>query len=166
MSVSVYDITVPLFTRMLTNLLAIMDKAEANAVERKFDTLVLAQARLAPDMIPFAGQVMIATDHAKGCVSRLSGQPIPSWPDTEKSFDELRQRIQKALDLLATVTPEQLVGSEAREVVLQIGGKEVRQMGLEYITARAMPNFYFHITTAYNILRMNGVPIGKRDYIG
>jgi hypothetical protein len=166
MSVSVYDMTVPVFTRMLTNLLALMDKAEANAAERKFDTLVLSQARLAPDMIPFAGQVMIATDHVKGCVSRLAGQTVPSWPDTEKSFDELRQRVQKALDLLATVTPEQLVDSDTRDIVLQIGGKEVHQVGLDYIIHRAMPNFYFHITTAYNILRLNGVPIGKRDYIG
>ena len=166
MSVSVYDMTVPVFTRMLTSLLAIMDKAEANAAERKFDTLVLSEARLAPDMIPFRGQIMIATDHVKGCMSRLAGVPVPSWPDTEKTFPELRARIQKALDIVAATTPEQLEGSESRDVLLQIGGKEVTLVGLDYITQRAMPNFFFHVTTAYNILRLNGVPIGKRDYLG
>ncbi|MGV8830546.1 MAG: DUF1993 domain-containing protein [Devosia sp.] len=166
MTIAVYDITVPVFTRMLTNLLAIMDKAEANAAERKFDTAVLADARLSPDMIPFRGQVMIATDHVKGCVSRLAGHEIPSWPDTEKTFDELRARIQKALDLLATIKPADLEGSDTREVVLKLGGNDVRQNGLDYVTQRAMPNFFFHVTTAYAILRANGAPIGKRDYIG
>jgi hypothetical protein len=166
MSVSLYDLTVPVFTRMLTNLLALMDKAEASAAERKFDTLVLSEARLAPDMIPFRGQIMIATDHVKGCVSRLAGLPVPSWPDTEKSFAELRERIQRALDLLETITLEQLAGSEERNVVLMQGGKEVTMLGLDYVTQRALPNFFFHVTTAYTILRHNGVPIGKRDYLG
>ncbi|MBU1307333.1 MAG: DUF1993 domain-containing protein, partial [Alphaproteobacteria bacterium] len=115
MSVSLYDVSVPVFTRMLTNLLAIMDKAEANAGERKFDTAVLANARLAPDMIPFRGQIMIATDHVKGCVSRLAGRDVPSWPDTEETFAELRARITKALDLAATVTAKDLEGSETRQ---------------------------------------------------
>ena len=166
MTISMYDVTVPVFTRMLTNLLAVMDKAEASAAERKFDTAVLADMRLAPDMIPFSGQIMIATDHAKGCVSRLAGKQVPSWPDTEKTFEELRARIQKALDLLATVTPEQLEGSEARDVTIKLGGKDVAMPGLTYVTERAMPNFFFHITTAYAILRHGGVAIGKRDYIG
>tara|TARA_R110002124_G_scaffold63350_16_gene173131 strand:+ start:7415 stop:7915 length:501 start_codon:yes stop_codon:yes gene_type:complete len=166
MSIAVYDLTVPVFTRMLTNLLAIMDKAEANAAERKFDTAVLAEARLAPDMIPFRGQVMIATDHVKGCVSRLAGREVPSWPDTEKTFEELRARIGKALDLLATIQPADLEGSETREVMLKLGGNDVHQNGLDYVMHRALPNFYFHVTTAYAILRANGAPIGKRDYIG
>ena len=166
MSVSIYDMTVPVFTRMLTNLLALLDKAEASASERKFDPLVLSDARLAPDMIPFRGQIMIATDHVKGCVSRLSGSAIPSWPDTEKSFDELRARIQKALDLLSTITPEQLANSELREVVLTQASKEITMNGLDYLTQRALPNFFFHVTAAYTILRHNGVPVGKRDYLG
>jgi uncharacterized protein len=166
MSVSLYDVSVPVFTRMLTNLLAIMDKAEANAGERKFDTAVLANARLAPDMIPFRGQIMIATDHVKGCVSRLAGRDVPSWPDTEETFAELRARITKALDLAATVTAKDLEGSETRQVTLKIGGNDMTMTGLDYLNQRAMPNFYFHITTAYAILRANGVPIGKRDYIG
>ena len=166
MTISVYDVTVPVFTRMLTNLLAVMDKAEANATERKFDTAVFSDMRLSPDMIPFRGQVMIATDHAKGCVSRLAGREIPSWPDTEKSFEELRARIQKALDLLATVKPEDLEGGDVRDVTLKLGGKDVVMPGLTYLTERALPNFFFHVTTAYAILRHGGVPVGKRDYIG
>lgn len=166
MTISVYGMTVPIFTRMLNNLLAIIDKAEANAAERKFDTTVLSGARLAPDMIPFRGQIMIATDHVKGCVSRLAGKPVPSWPDTEQSFDELRVRIRKALELLATIRPEDLEGGDTREVVLSIGGKDVPMSGLDYLTQRALPNFFFHVTTAYAILREAGVPIGKRDFIG
>jgi len=166
MTIAVYDLTVPVYTRMLTNLLTIMDKAEANAAERKFDTAVLAGARLSPDMIPFRGQIMIATDHVKGSVSRLAGRDVPSWPDTEQTFDELRARIRKALDLLATITPADLDGSETRDVTLKLGGSDVQENGLVYLTQRALPNFYFHITTAYAILRANGAPIGKRDYIG
>lgn len=166
MTISVYDVTVPVFARMLTNLLAIMDKAEANAAERKFDTKVFSDMRLAPDMIPFRGQVMIATDHVKGCVSRLAGREIPSWPDTEHSFEELRARLIKALDLLATIKPEDLAGSESRDVTLKLGGQDVTMSGLTYVTERALPNFFFHITTAYAILRHGGVPVGKRDYIG
>ena len=166
MTISIYDVTVPVFNRMLTNLLAVMDKAEANATERKFDTVVFSDMRLSPDMIPFRGQIMIATDHAKGCVSRLAGREIPSWPDTEVSFGDLRGRIQKALDLLATITPADLEGSEARDVTLKLGGKDVTMNGLTYVTERALPNFFFHVTTAYAILRHGGVPVGKRDYIG
>ena len=166
MTIALYDLTVPVYTRMLTNMLTIMDKAEANAAERKFDTAVLANARLSPDMIPFRGQIMIATDHVKGSVSRLAGREVPSWPDTEETFDELRARIRKALELLATIQPADLDGSEARNVTLKLGGNEVVENGLVYLTQRALPNFYFHITTAYAILRANGAPIGKRDYIG
>jgi len=166
MTIAIYDLTVPVFTRMLTNLLTIMDKAEANAAERKFDTAVLANARLSPDMIPFRGQIMIATDHVKGSISRLAGREVPSWPDTEQTFDELRARIRKALDLLASVQPADLEGSEDRDVTLKLGGNEVQENGLLYLTQRALPNFYFHVTTAYAILRANGAPIGKRDYIG
>lgn len=166
MTISVYGVTVPIFTRMLTNLLAIMDKAEADAAERKFDTLVLSNMRLAPDMIPFRGQIMIATDHVKGCVSRLAGREVPSWADIEESFPELRARIQKALDLLATIAPDDLDGGDERQVTLKLGGKDVTMSGLAYLTERALPNFFFHVTTAYDILRHAGVPLGKRDYIG
>ncbi|NGP17568.1 DUF1993 domain-containing protein [Devosia aurantiaca] len=166
MSLSLYDVTLPVFTRMLANLLVFLDKAEADAAARKYSTEALADARLAPDMIPFRGQVMIATDHVKGCVSRLAGQPVPSWPDEEKTFDELRARVQKALDLLVTITPEAMQGSETREVTLKTRTGEVTLSGLDYVNQRAMPNFYFHVTTAYDILRHNGVPLGKSDFIG
>ena len=166
MSLSIHALTVPVFTRTLNNLIAIMDRAEAYATERKFDPAVLVNARLAPDMIPFRGQVMIATDHVKGCVSRLAAKDIPSWPDTEQTFDELRTRVRKALDLLASYEVADLEGGESRTVTLKLGGKEVSQPGLEYLTQRALPNFFFHVTTAYAILRHNGVPIGKADYIG
>lgn len=166
MTIAVYDMTVPIFTRMLTNLQAIMDKADTNASERKFDAKVLCDMRLAPDMIPFRGQVMIATDHVKGCVCRLAGREVPSWPDTEQTLPELKARIQKALDLLGTITPEELEGSEARQVTLKLRGEEVVLAGQEYLTRMALPNFFFHVTTAYAILRHAGVPLGKRDYIG
>ncbi len=166
MSVSLYDVTVPVFTRMLTNLLAFMDKAEADAAARKYDTAVLVDARLAPDMIPFRGQIMIATDHAKGCVSRLAGKPVPSWPDTEKTFPELRARIQKTLDLLAAAQRADFEGADTRPVELKLGGKDVTLASLDYVNQRAMPNFFFHVTTAYAILRHNGVSLGKSDFIG
>ncbi|MCS6758475.1 MAG: DUF1993 domain-containing protein [Candidatus Devosia euplotis] len=143
---------------MLTNLLAIMDKAETNAAERKFDTAIPAEVRLSLDMIPFRGQVMIATDRVKGCVSRLAGREIPSWPDTEKTFDELRARIGRALDLLATIQSADLDGSETREAVLKLGGNDVRQNGLDYLVRRALPNLYFHVTIAYAILRASESP--------
>lgn len=165
MTIAVYDLTVPVYTAMLNNLLALMDKAEANAAERKFDTDVLSAARLAPDMIPFRGQVTLATDHVKGSISRLAGREIPSWPDTEQNFAELRARIGKALDLLAAVQPVDLADSQARDIVLRLGGNDMTLSGLDYLTRFALPNFYFHITTAYAILRANGVPVGKRDYI-
>lgn len=166
MTLSIYDTTVPVFTRMLSNLLVFLDKAEADAVARKYSTDALVDARLSPDMIPFRGQVMIATDHVKGCVSRLAGQPVPSWPDEEKTFDELRARVQKALDLLATIKPEALDGGETRDVTLKTRAGEITLKGLDYVNQRAMPNFFFHVTTAYDILRHNGVPLGKSDFIG
>lgn len=166
MTISMYGMTVPFFTRMLTNLLAIMDKADANAAERNFDTGVLVTSRLAPDMLPFRSQIQIATDHAKGCVSRLAGQPVPSWPDDETTFDELRARLNKTLDLLATVKPADLDGSDTRPVTLKLRSGDVTLSGEDYIVQRALPNFFFHVTTAYAILRHNGVPVGKSDFLG
>jgi uncharacterized protein len=165
-SFSIYDTTVPVFTRMLTNLLVFLDKAEADAAARKYSTDVLVDARLAPDMLPFRGQIMIATDHVKGCVSRLAGQPVPSWPDEEKTFEELRLRLRKALDLVATITPDALAGAETRDVTIRTRTGDVTMNGLDYVNQRAMPNFFFHVTTAYAILRHNGVPLGKSDYLG
>lgn len=166
MTISMYGASVPVFTRMLTNLLAILDKAELYAAERKIDLSVLVNDRLAPDMLPFKSQIQIATDHAKGATSRLAGKPVPSWADTETTWDDLKARLRKTLELLASAVPAEIDGSEAREIPLKSHGKDIVQLGQPYLLERAMPNFYFHITTAYAILRHNGVPIGKADYIG
>lgn len=166
MTFNMYAASVPVFTRMLTNLLAIMDKAEANAAERKFDVNVLVNSRLAPDMLPFKAQVLIASDHAKGCASRLAGKPVPSWPDDEVTFDDIKARVRKALDFLATTVPADFDGAETREITLKLGGNEMVSSGQDYLLGRALPNFYFHVTMAYAILRHNGVPVGKRDFIG
>lgn len=166
MSLSMYGASVPVYTRQLNSLLNILDKAEAYAAERKFDVAVLLASRLAPDMMPLTKQVQIATDHVKGSISRLAGKPVPSWADDEVTLDDLRGRIRKALTLLAEVTPAEIDGSEERPITLKLGGHEVVQPGQTYLLGLAMPNFYFHITTAYAILRHNGVPVGKRDFIG
>lgn len=166
MTITMYGASVPVFTRMLTNLLAIFEKAEAYSAERKIDLGVLVNARLAPDMLSFKSQIQIATDHAKGAVSRLAGKPVPSWVDDEVSWEDLKARLRKALDLLASVTPAEIDGSEGREIFLKSRGKDIMQFGQPYLLERAMPNFYFHVTTAYAILRHNGVPIGKMDYLG
>ena len=166
MSISMYTASVTVFTRMLTNLLAILEKAEAYAGERKFKADVLVNQRLAPDMLPLSSQIQIATDAAKGAVARLAGREIPSWPDNETTFADLKARVKKAIDYLATYKPADLDGSETKQVVIKIGGEDVSIGGEDYLIGRATQNLYFHVTTAYAILRHNGVPIGKRDYLG
>lgn len=166
MSISMYTASVTVFTRMLTNLLAILEKAEAYAGERKFKADVLVNQRLAPDMLPLSSQIQIATDAAKGAVARLAGREIPSWPDNETTFADLKARVKKAIDYLATYKPADLDGSETKQVVIKIGDEDVSIHGEDYLIGRATQNLYFHVTTAYAILRHNGVPIGKRDYLG
>jgi uncharacterized protein len=166
MPISMYTASVTIFTRMLTNLLGILEKAEAYADERKFKADVLVNQRLAPDMLPLSFQIQTATDGAKGAVARLAGREIPVWPDTETTFADLKARVRKALDYLATFKPADLDGSEEKQIVLMIGGEDVRFRGEDYLLGRATQNFYFHVTTAYAILRHNGVPVGKRDFLG
>jgi len=166
MPISMYTASVTVYTRMLTNLLAILEKAEAYAGERKFKADVLVHQRLAPDMLPLSFQIQAATDGAKGAVARLAGREIPAWPDTEATFPDLKARVKKALDYLATYKPADLDGSENKQVVVKIGGEDVPIRGEDYVVGRATQNFYFHVTTAYAILRHNGVPIGKRDFLG
>jgi hypothetical protein len=166
MTLTMYSASVPVFTRMLTNLLAILDKTEAWAGERKINLQVLVDSRLAPDMYPLRNQIQIATDHAKGAPSRLAGKPVPSWNDDEVTFEDLKARIKKALDYLATFSAAEFEGADNREVTLKAGGKEIQVAGDVYLLNRALPNFYFHITTAYDILRHNGAPVGKGDFIG
>lgn len=165
-SPSMYQASVPSFIRMLGNLHAILSKAQAHAQARGVDELVLTSARLYPDMLPLSNQVMIATDTAKGCAARLAGVTPPVYEDTEKTFAELNERIAKTLVYLQSFKPEQIDGSEGREVVLKRRTGEERHQGLPYLQNIAQPNFYFHVTTAYAILRHNGVEIGKKDYLG
>jgi hypothetical protein len=163
---SMYATSAHLYSRMLTNLAACLDKAVAYAAERKFDPNVLVTARLAPDMHPLSFQVQTATDHAKGSLARLAGREIPSWPDTEKTIDELKARIQKALDFVAGFSAADLEGSDKKTVRIKVSGVETDLSGEVYLLQRALPNFYFHVTTAYDILRHNGVPVGKSDFLG
>ncbi len=161
---SMYAVSVGTFSRMLKNLLAMLEKAEAYASERKFKPDVLVNQRLAPDMLPLAFQIQNATDHAKGAAARLSGQDLPSWPDDEKSFADLKARVQKAIDYLATFKREDIDGTEDKEIVLKRNDQEVKMRGEDYLLSRAQMNVWFHITMAYAILRHNGVPLGKSDF--
>lgn len=163
---SMYATSVHLYTRMLSNLLVCLDKAVAYAAERKFDPNVLVSSRLAPDMLPLSFQIQTATDHVKGSLSRLAGRDIPSWSDTEKTLDDLKARIQKALDYAATFKAADLEGSDSKTVKIKVAGVDTDLSGEVYLLQRALPNFYFHITTAYDILRHNGVPVGKSDFLG
>ena len=166
MSLSMYQASIPVFIRMLGNLSAILDKAAAYAETKKIDPSVLINARLAPDMQPLSFQVQVASDMAKGCAARLAGIDAPSFPDTESTFPQLQERIAKTVAFLKTVTAEQVDGSEERDVVLKLRGQETRFKGQPYLLTFVLPNFYFHLTTAYAILRHNGLDIGKADFIG
>lgn len=166
MSLSLYQASVPVFVRMFGNLSAILAKAEAYAAAKKIDPTVLLNARLAPDMHPLTRQVQIASDAAKGCAARLAGVDIPSFADTESSFAELQARITKTLEFIKGLTPAQIDSGEGREVVLKFPGAEMKFQGEDYLLHFVLPNFYFHITTAYAILRHNGLDIGKMDYLG
>jgi len=166
MTISMHQASAPRFANTLKNLSAILDKAQAHADAKKLDPKVFASARLFPDMFPMARQVQAACDAAKGAVARLAGVAIPAHEDTEQTFEELKARIAKTIAFIQTVQPAQIDGSEEREVVLKMRSGEVKFKGMQYLLGHALPNFYFHVTTAYNILRHNGVEVGKRDYIG
>ena len=166
MTISLYSASVPVFQRMLKNLLAIIEKAEANAAERKIKPEVLAGSRLAPDMHPLSFQIQSATDRTKFFVARVTGRQAPSWADEERTLEELKARINKGLDYLAAVIPADLDGSEDKLIPLKVRGEDVQWKAQDYLFNSVMPNFYFHVTTAYDILRHNGVPVGKRDFVG
>ena len=166
MSVSMFTASVPVYTQFLTSLSAILKKAAAHAEAKKIDPSVLINARIAPDMLPLSSQVQIATDHAKGSLSRLAGVDAPKFEDTEKTFDELEARIQKTLAYVKTFKPAQIDGTEGKEIVLTFGTQKFPFNGQTYLIQFALPNFYFHTTMAYAILRENGVEIGKRDFMG
>jgi hypothetical protein len=166
MAISLYDFSVPALTHGLTNLSAILDKAAAQAAEKKFDSLVLAQARLFPDMHPLTRQVQIACDMAKGAAARLAGIEPPKHEDTEVTFADLKARIAKTLDFLKTVTAAQLKDAESRPIELKSPNGSLKFTGLHYVTDFVLPNFYFHISMVYALLRKNGIIVGKRDYLG
>jgi hypothetical protein len=166
MSLSMYEASVPVFRQMLDSLSAILDKAEAHAAARKIEPAALLQARLYPDMFPLTRQVQIAADFAKGACARLAGAEVPRYDDTEQSFGELKERIAKTLAFIDGLPRQAIEQSEQRDIVLTSGGTTREFKGQPYLLTYAMPHFYFHTTTAYAILRHNGVEIGKRDFIG
>jgi hypothetical protein len=166
MSISMHQVSAPVFVQGLTGLLTALDKAAAHVEQRKIDPAALLQARLYPDMFPFVRQVQIATDFAKGAMARLAGDEPPAWDDVETSFAELRTRVQAAITYVSTFSAAQVDGSEDREITLVRRGESSVVKGQAYLLQQATPNFYFHITTAYAILRHNGVELGKRDFLG
>jgi hypothetical protein len=166
MNISMYQASAPRFVNSLKNLSVILDKAQAHADAKKIDPTVLTSDRLYPDMFTLARQVQVACDTAKGAVARLAGIDIPKHEDTEQTFADLKARIAKTIEFIGTVKPAQIDGTEDKEIVLKLRGGEVKFTGMQYLLGFAHPNFYFHVTTAYNILRHNGVEIGKPDYIG
>ncbi|MCQ4272844.1 DUF1993 domain-containing protein [Pseudomonas kuykendallii] len=166
MSLSMYQASVPVFVRMFGNLSAILDKAAAFAEAKKIDPSVLVNARLAVDMLPLSKQVQIASDAAKGAGARLTGSDVPSFADTETTFPELQARIAKTVDFLKGLDAAQFDGSESKEIVLTLAKGEVTFKGDAYLLNFVLPNFYFHMTTAYAILRHNGLDLGKMDYLG
>ncbi|HMM76453.1 MAG TPA: DUF1993 domain-containing protein [Gammaproteobacteria bacterium] len=163
---TLYEQTVPVFTRMLDNLSAMLDKAQAHAAAAKYEVAVLLEARLFPDMFPLTRQVQLATDFAKGCCARLVGQEVPRWEDTEKTLPELQARLRKTLDYLAGFLPAQFDDAATRAIELKTPAGSFHFTGDSFVQTWALPNFYFHVTTAYNLLRHNGVPVGKLDFLG
>jgi uncharacterized protein len=166
MSLSMYQASVPRFVNMLSNLSAILDKAQAHVDVKKIDETALTGFRLFPDMLPMAKQVQIACDTAKGLAARLAGVEIPVYEDNERTLAELKARIAKTIAFLQAFKPAQIDGTEDKDIVVKRGDKETHYKGMQFLLGHATPNLYFHVTTAYNILRHNGVELGKRDYLG
>jgi hypothetical protein len=166
MPFSIYQVTVPIFIRGLERLSDFLDKAEGFAAERGSDPGDLVGARLAPDMLPLSGQVQRASDTSKLAVARLGAIEAPKFEDVEKTFPELGTRIAGTIAFLRSVKPGQLDGAEERSIRFKAGPAELAFRGDAYVTGFALPNFFFHVTTAYDILRREGVPLGKRDFLG
>jgi hypothetical protein len=161
-----YSQTVPVFVRMLTNLSGFLDKTAQHCAERKIDPAVLLGSRLYPDMFAFTRQVQIACDTAKGAAARLAGVEVPKYEDNEASIDELKARIAKTIAFVQSLPEAQFAGSDTRTVTIPMRGEQVNLVGLKYLNNNVMPNFYFHLATAYGILRHNGVALGKADFNG
>ncbi|GHA70316.1 DUF1993 domain-containing protein [Cognatilysobacter bugurensis] len=167
MALSMHDASVPVFRQMLASLADVLHKAQAHAEERKIEPDALLQMRLSPDMFPLVRQVQIACDFAKGVSARLAGVEVPSYEDTERTFDELQARIARTREFIEGLDASAFEGSEGRDVVLRPGTpKERRLDGRTYLVHYGLPQFFFHVTTAYGLLRHGGVPIGKKDFMG
>jgi hypothetical protein len=166
MKISMHAMSVSLFVPMLGNLGEILDKGVASATNRKFEPAVLGDGRLAPDMLPLTRQVQLACDFAKNSTARLAGQDPPKFEDNETTFPELKARIEKTLAYLQTVPPSAVDGAEDRDITVPLRDRKLEMKGLPFLQLWVLPNFYFHVVTAYNILRHNGVDIGKIDYLG
>ena len=166
MPLSLYEASIPVYLRMSRNLIAILDKAEAYAKEGGVALSTLAEARLAPDMHPLTRQIQMASDVAKGGAARLAGAEPPSMPDTETTFPELKERLAKTIAYLETIKPEQVDGGEDRTIELKFPNGAMTFTGRDFLLLFSMPNLFFHVTTAYDVLRNQGVPLGKMDYLG
>ena len=166
MAFTIYEASIPPMIRSLENLSKILDKAVSQAKSEDKGLNALLEARLAPDMHPFARQIQIVSDSAKGCAARLAGIEPPSMPDTETTFPELQERIGKTIAFLKSINAERLAGAEDRTVILKFPQGEMKFSGRDFLTGFALPNFYFHVTTAYGLLRHKGINIGKMDYLG
>ncbi|MDR3523676.1 MAG: DUF1993 domain-containing protein [Acetobacteraceae bacterium] len=166
MTISMHAASVPVFKQALGGLSGVLTKAAAHAEARKIDPSVLLTERLAPDMFALTRQVQIASDTAKGAVARLAGVAAPKWEDTESSFAELQERIGKTIAYIESIPAESIDGSEERDVTITLRSGDIHFKGQRYLLNWALPNFFFHVTTAYNLLRHDGVEIGKRDFLG
>ena len=166
MSISMYQASVPRFVNILGNLSNILDRAQAHVDAKKLDVATLTGYRLFPDMLPMTAQVQIACDSAKRVVSHLSGVEAPVHEDNEKTLADLKARIAKTVAFIQSVPAGKIDGSDDKEIVIKRGDKETRHKGMQFLLGHALPNFYFHVTTTYNILRHNGIEIGKRDFLG
>jgi hypothetical protein len=167
MTISMHSASAPIFVRQLGAMLAWFDKAQAYAHERNVATATFLQLRLADDMLPFVKQVQIASDTAKAAMARLAGVAVPSWDDNENSLDELRVRVRRTIAYVQTFSADQVDGSEARSIAIPRRDKEPLVLpGQAFLSHYALPNFFFHVTTTYALLRHNGVPLGKTDYLG
>ena len=166
MKISMHAMTHDVFKKSLVQLLHVMEKGVANAKARNFDPNVLANSRLAPDMFTFAKQIQLTSDFAKNSMARLAGIEAPKYEDTESTMDELVARVKKTIDYIDTIPASALEGSETRDIRIPLRDRTVEFKGLPYLQYWAIPNFFFHFVTAYNLLRHNGVDIGKRDFLG
>ncbi len=166
MSLTMYSSSIPVINHYLNSLSALLKKAEDHAAEKKIDDSVFTSARLFPDMFTLSRQVQIASDTAKGCGARLAGVDNPQYEDTETTFAQLQERIQKTITFLESLSEESINGTEAKEIKIKAGPRELEFVGEHYLRNWVIPNLFFHITTAYNILRHNGVVIGKMDFLG